>query len=103
MERFQKYSARVLLILALLWLFLPMDAGYKYIYLGALILYVGVQNLVFLNIGQRSGKMPPKIAHLIERHGNEKGMMIYALLFVLFFILAGIGTIYSGVQMQFYM
>lgn len=101
MERYQKISSRITILLAFMWLFLPMEVGYKYMCFGALVLYIGIQNMILLIWGQRIGQMPMKIHFLAEKHGNDKAMLIFVLFFVLFFILMGLGIIYSGYQVQF--
>ena len=76
MEKFQKISSRIIIILALLWMLAvsmgQLSVGQSYMGIGALSAYIGIQNIILLNWGQRTGKMPPKIAYLIQRHGNNK-------------------------------
>ena len=58
MEKFQKISSRVVIVLALLWGVLiamgKLSTGYSYMGIGVLSTYIGIQNLILLNWGQKS-------------------------------------------------
>lgn len=103
MEKFQKFSSRIVIVLALLWAVLvvtgQLPIGYSYLILGALSAYIGVQNMILLNWGQRTGQMPSKITYLIQRHGNNKGIMQYVVVNVLLFLLIGLAVMYCGYQL----
>lgn len=103
MEKFQKISSRIIIILALLWMLAvsigQLSVGQSYMGIGALSAYIGIQNIILLNWGQRTGKMPPKIAYLIQRHGNNKGLMQYVIVNILLFLLIGLAVLYSGWQL----
>ena len=99
MKKYHKISQRIILILAAIWfLLLPfkgIELGYRYIYVGLLIFYVGVQNIILLNLGQRSGEMPDKLLMYQERLGAQKGLIRYAVVAAAF-ILIGLVIAYSG-------
>ena len=103
MEKFQKISSRVVIVLALRWGVLiamgKLSTGYSYMGIGVLSTYIGIQNLILLNWGQRTGKMPTKITYLIERHGNNKGLIQYVLVNILLFLLLGLAVVYSSWQL----
>ncbi len=99
MKKFHKISQRIILILAAIWVLLlffkGIELGYRYIYIGLLILYVGVQNIILLNLGQRAGEMPDKLLMYQERLGERKGLIRYAVV-AAGFILIGLVMAYSG-------
>jgi len=101
MERYQKISSRIIIALAVLWVLLPMDLGYKYMFFGAIITYMGIQNAILFLWGKRIGQMPNKIQLLITKHGVDKAELMYGLFFILFFLFVGVTVIYSGYQIQF--
>lgn len=96
---FQKISQKIVIALALLWVVLllvpSIPLGYRYIYVGALIFYLGVQNIILLNLGLKSGKMPDKLVMYQERLGEKAGAMRYGL-FAFCYILFGALVIFSG-------
>jgi len=103
MEQFQKISSKIVIALALLWLVLvslgKLNLGQSYLMLGALSAYIGVQNIILLNWGQRTGQLPKKIAYLVEQRGMQKGVRQYVLVNILLFLLIGIVVAYCGVTM----
>lgn len=103
MEKFQKISSRIVIALALLLGIAialgKISVGYSYMGIGLLSTYIGIQNMILLNWGQRTGQMPAKIAFLIERHGNNKGLMQYTLINILMFLLLGLSVAYCGWQL----
>ena len=76
-----------------------LSTGYSYMGIGVLSTYIGIQNLILLNWGQRTGKMPAKIAYLTERHGNNKGLIQYVIVNILLFLLLGLAVVYSSWQL----
>ena len=101
MERYQKISSKIIIALAVIWIFLPLDLGYRYMFFGAIVTYMGIQNFILILWGKRTGQMPSKIQHLVNKHGTDKAELIFGLFFILFFLLMGIGVVYSGYQIQF--
>ncbi len=103
MEKFQKISSRIVMVLALLWMLAvsmgQLSVGQSYMGIGALSAYIGIQNIILLNWGHRTGNMPPKIAYLIQRHGNNKGLIQYVIVNILLFLLIGLAVLYSGWQL----
>lgn len=100
MEKFQKISSRVVIVLALLWAVAvamgKLNVAYSYMIFGALAAYIGVQNIILLNWGQRIGQMPKKIVYLIERHGHDRGILQYVLVNVLLYLLIGLAVLFCG-------
>lgn len=103
MEKFQKISSRIVIVLAILWggviALAKVPVGYCYMGIGVLSTYVAVQNIILLNWGQRTGQMPTKISYLIERHGNKKGLLQYVILNILLFLALGLTVIFCGWQL----
>lgn len=97
--RFQKISQKIILILAAVWvllLFFPsVELGYRYIYIGLLIFYLGIQNIILLNLGQRTGQPPDKLVMYQERLGVKNGLIRYAS-FAALYIIIGLVIAYSG-------
>lgn len=100
MEKFQKISSRVIIVLALIWAVLMstgmLTVGQGYFAIGVLSAYIGVQNIILLNWGQRTGQMPNKITHLVERHGEQKGILTYVVVNILLYLLIGLVVMYCG-------
>ena len=103
MEKFQKISSRIVIVLALFWGVLiamgKLSVGYSYMGIGILSAYIGIQNMILLNWGQRTGQMPTKITYLIERHGNNRGLIQYVIVNILLFLLLGLAVAYCGWQL----
>lgn len=99
MKQFHKISKRIFYFLAALWfvlLIIPsINLGYRYIFAGILVCYLGVQNIILLNLGQRSGEMPDKLVMYQERLGERKGLIRYAVVAAAL-ILIGLHIIYGG-------
>ena len=91
-------------MLAFLWAILVtfkiISPAYGYFMLGALSTYIGIQNIILLNWSQKSGEMTTKISYLVEKHGEQRGMIQYVIVNVLLFLLAGLGVMYCGYQMM---
>lgn len=100
MEKFQKYSSRTIIALALIWFALvlsgKLSVGMSYFGIGIISTYLGIQNIILLNWGQRSGKMPNKIAHHIKHHGEQAGILRYVVINVLPYLLIGIVVMVCG-------
>ena len=101
MKKFQKISQKVVIALAILWVLLlaipSIPLGYRYIYVGALIFYLGIQNILLLNIGQRTGVMPDKLLMYQQRLGERSGVVRYGVV-AFFYIVFGVLIIYGGYQ-----
>ena len=100
MKQFHKISKRIFYILAAIWVLLlllvpSIELGYRYISFGLLVCYLGVQNIILLNLGQRSGEMPDKLLMYQERLGARKGLLCYASVAAAL-ILIGLLIIYGG-------
>ena len=100
MEKFQKYSSRAIMLMALLWAILTfsgtLSVGQSYFMIGLISAYLGIQNIILLNMGQRSGKMPNKIAYQIERHGDRAGIMRYVCINILLYFIIGVVVMVCG-------
>ena len=70
--------------------------GWSYLGIGFLSAYIGIQNIILLVYGQRTGDMPEKIAYLINRHGNDKGMVQYVLVNIMLYLFIGLIVMYCG-------
>lgn len=105
MEKFQKISSKVVIVLALIWALLTFTSmipvGISYIFIGALAAYIGVQNIILLNWGLKIGKMPNKIAYQIEQNGHEKGIKNFVIVNVLLYLIIGIIVFVCGCITQF--
>lgn len=97
---FQKISQKIVIGLALLWVILQlmftMPLRVSYMYFGGLILYLGVQNMIILNLGLKNGQVPEKMKLYYQRYGTQKGTIYYGIFSVLIYILLGLGIIYAG-------
>lgn len=97
--KYHKVSQRIIIILVVIWvllLFVPtIELGYRYIYLGLLVFYLGVQNIILLNLGQRTGQPPEKLVMYQERLGMQKGLIRYAV-FAAIYLIIGLIFAYSG-------
>lgn len=100
MEKFQKYSSRAIMVMALLWAVLTfsgtLSTGQSYFFIGFISTYLGVQNIILLNMGQRCGKMPNKIAYQIEHHGERAGILRYVCINILLYLLIGVVVMVCG-------
>lgn len=94
MEQYQKISSRIIIVLAFVWAALTatgnLSTGQSYFMIGAISAYIGVQNIILLNWGQRTGRLPRKIVYLIEQHGHNSGILRYTLINILLFLLIGL-------------
>ena len=99
MKKYHKISQRIIIILAAIWVVLlffdNIELGYRYIYFGLLIFYLGVQNIILLNLGQRTGEIPDKVLMYQKRLGERKGLQRYALIAAAF-VLLGLVMAFSG-------
>ena len=97
---FHKYSQKFVILAALVWAVLAffrlIPLRYIYVYFGAIVLYLGIQNMIILNLAVRQNKLPEKIKHYQERFGEKNGVIFYALFSVLMFIIFGIIIIISA-------
>ncbi len=104
MDKFQKISSRIVIALALIWAVLvalgQLSVGQSYFGIGVLSAYIGIQNTLLLVWGQRTGNMPKKIAHIIEQHGPDKGIIQYVIVNILIFLLVGMTVAYCGWQLM---
>ena len=102
MGKLQKFSSRIVIALALIWAVLlaagQLSIGQSYLGIGILSAYIGIQNAILFIWGQRTGKMPKKIAHAIQQHGQDKGMIQYGIVNILLFLLIGLIVAYCGWQ-----
>ena len=102
MDKFQKISSRITIALALIWAVLvaagQLSIGQSYLGIGILSAYIGIQNTILLIWGQRTGKMSKKIAHAIQHHGQDKGLIQYGIVNILLFLLIGLTVAYCGWQ-----
>lgn len=99
---FHKISQKIILLAALIWaviaFFQLIPLRYIYVYFGALVLYIGLQNMIILNLGVKKGEIPAKITHYQERFGEKNGVIFYALFSIVMFIVFGIIIIVSAFQ-----
>lgn len=104
MEKFQKYSSRAIIALALIWFVLVLSGklttGMSYFGIGIISTYLGIQNIILLNLGQRSGKMPNKIAYQIKQHGERGGILRYVIINILLYLIIGIIVMICGWMMM---
>jgi len=101
---FHKYSQKIIYLAAIVWaisaFFKLMSLKYLYIFFGAIVLYVGIQNMIILNLGIKRGQIPEKIVHYQNRLGEKNGILFYAVFSVLMFILFGVIIIFSALHMS---
>lgn len=100
MEKFQKFSSKVVIFLAFAWAALTFSnmipVGISYMIIGALAAYIGIQNIILLNWGLKIGKMPNKISYQIELHGHKKGIKNFVIFNVLLYLIIGIVVAVCG-------
>lgn len=100
MEKFQKISSKIIMGLSAVWLVLTathsISVGQSYMFLGALGVYLGIQNIILLNMAQKTGELPRKIAVLVEAHGHDRGIKQYVIVNILIFIIVGAIAMVSG-------
>ena len=103
MEKFQKFSSRIVIGLALVWAVLTFSnmipVNVSYMIIGGLATYIGVQNIILLNWGLKIGKMPNKITYQIEQHGHNKGIRNFVVVNVLLYLIIGIVVMVSAAMM----
>ena len=103
MEKFQKFSSRAVIILALVWAVLTfggmIPANVSYMIIGGLAAYIGVQNIILLNWGLKIGQMPNKITYQIEQHGHNKGIRNFVVINVLLYLIIGIVVMVCAAMM----
>jgi len=105
---FHKYSQKVIILAAVIWAILAvctrmgilaLPLSVLYIYFGAIICYLGIQNLIILNISAKKGIDHEKIKQYDERFGKKYGLIYYVIISVLFFIIFGIIVMACGFLM----
>ncbi|MBR4944075.1 MAG: hypothetical protein IKZ26_01515 [Peptococcaceae bacterium] len=105
MEKFQKYSSRVILLMSTAWAVLTfggmLTSGQSYFLIGLISAYLGVQNIILLNLGQRSGTMPNKLLYHVEHHGERAGIIRYVIINVLLYLIIGVVVMVCGWMMMF--
>lgn len=105
MEKFQKLSSRAILLMCALWAVLTfggmIDNGQAYFFLGLISTYLGIQNIILLNMGQKSGKMPDKLAYHVKQKGERGGIIRYVIINILLYLLIGIVVMICGWMMMF--
>ena len=99
---FHKISQKFILLAALIWsiiaFFRLIELRYIYVYFGILVLYIGIQNIIILNLGVKKGEIPAKITHYQEKFGEKNGIIFYALFSIVLFLVFGAIIIYSALK-----
>lgn len=68
-----------------------------YLFLGLLILMVGLKNAYLLYQAHRKGNIHIKIRTMMDRMGERQGMLYYATFMVALFLVAGLLLVVYGV------
>lgn len=104
MEQFQKLSSRIILLMCAAWAVVTfggiISTGQSYFFIGLISAWLGVQNIILLNLGQRSGTMPNKLAHHVKQHGEKSGIMHYVVINVLLYLIIGVVVMVCGWMMM---
>ena len=104
MEKFQKFSSRIVIALAFVWAALTfthmIPVGVSYMIIGALAAYIGVQNIILLNWGLKIGKMTNKITYQIELHGHDKGIKNFVFVNIILYLSIGLVVFVCGAMTQ---
>ena len=87
MKKIQKISSRVIIVLAILWAVAVVaglfpSLGWSYLGIGFLSAYIGIQNIILLVYGKRTG--------------NDKGMVQYVLVNIMLYLFIGLIVMYCG-------
>ena len=105
MEKFQTLSSRIILLLCALWAVLTfsgmLPVGHSYFLLGLISTWLGIQNIILLNLGQKTGTMPNKLAHHVKNHGERGGIIRYVIINVLIYLLIGVVVMICSWMMIF--
>lgn len=100
MEKFQKISSKIIMGLSVVWILLTatrsISVGQSYMFLGALGVYLGIQNIILLNMAQKTGELPRKISLLVEAHGHDKGIKQYVIVNILMYMIIGALAMIAG-------
>lgn len=94
MEKFDLVFRQLIIVGGVLWLgaaamqLLGQDT--LMVILGVLSILLSVKNIVILNVSARSGNLHPKIKQYEEMYGDRKGLLRYAIVNVLAFLIIGI-------------
>ncbi len=99
---FHKYSQKFILLAVVVWAIIAflnlLPLRYIYVYFGAIVLYLGIQNMIILNLSLKQDELPDKIKHFQEKFGDKNGIIFYAVFSVLMFIIFGLIIIFSAFQ-----
>jgi len=103
MEKYQQISSKIIIGLSALWLILvitkSMSIGLSYMYLGGLGILIGIQNIILLNISQRTGKLPKKILVIAESRGTNSAIKSFVAINILLYMIVGAIAMVSGFKM----
>ena len=79
MKKFQTLSSRAVLLMCAVWAVLTFGGmltnGQSYFFLGLISAWLGVQNIILLNMGQKTGEMPDKLAYHVKQKGERGGII----------------------------
>jgi hypothetical protein len=105
MKKFQTFSSRAVLLMCAVWAVLTFGGmltnGQSYFFLGLISAWLGVQNIILLNMGQKTGEMPDKLAYHVKQKGERGGIIRYVIINILLYLLIGIVVMVCGWSMMF--
>jgi hypothetical protein len=105
MKKFQTLSSRAVLLMCAVWAVLTFGGmltnGQSYFFLGLISAWLGVQNIILLNMGQKTGEMPDKLAYHVKQKGERGGIIRYVIINILLYLLIGIVVMVCGWSMMF--
>lgn len=94
MEILDRFFKPFLLVATMIWVALAgfhlMSTEGLLIYLGVMIICVGIRNLIILNISYRTNVLHEKIQSYVTRYGYKKGIIYYGILLILLNFVLGI-------------
>mgnify|MGYP000047143117 CR=1 FL=1 len=89
----------IMVIFFLVFLFAPINEGYRYFFLAGVPLFIAISNIVVIRNQLFLNEDNPKYKLLEEKYGTKKAFLIFGLMLILMPIILGVLFIISGIKL----
>ncbi|NCC81140.1 MAG: hypothetical protein EOM04_02580 [Clostridia bacterium] len=89
----------IIVIFFLIFLFAPINEGYRYFFLAAVPLFIAISNIVVIRNQLFLNEDSPKYQLLEENYGTKKAFLIFGIMLILIPIILGVLFIISGLKL----
>ncbi len=89
----------VMVVFILIFLFAPINEGYRYFFLAAVPLFIAISNIVVIRNQLFLNEDNPKYKLLEEKYGTKKAFLIFGIMLILMPVILGALFIISGIKL----